>query len=458
MEDFGKLIEKQRKRFNSGETLGINFRRAQLKKFLDALRKNEKLLIEAAWKDLHKSEFETYATELGLVYGEIKTAIRKVGKWAKPKRVATNLPNLPGGSYIHPEPYGNALIIGAWNYPYLLTLEPVVSAMAAGNTIILKPSERTPGCSAALSKVLNEAFEPEYFRVVEGGIPETQALLKEKFDYIFFTGSTRVGKIIYKAAAENLTPVTLELGGKSPCIVDWDANLKLAAKRITWGKFINAGQVCIAPDYLLVHKDVKDKLLAYLKKYIIQFFGDDPQKSPDFVRIVNQSNFERLAALIERDKIYFGGQTDKNDLYISPTILNNISWDERVMEDEIFGPILPVLTFDDFLDTVELLKEKPKPLALYYFGANRGKQKLITRELSFGGGAINDVVMHITNTRLPFGGVGKSGIGNYHGKHGFDTFSHHKSVLRQTTLFDVPLKYPPYRDGILKIVKKVLEI
>lgn len=456
MENYNGRIETQRKFFNSGQSRDLNFRRAQLRKFLDTLKNHEKLLIDAAWKDLHKSEFETYATELGLVYGEIKMAIRKLNKWARPKRVTTNLANLPAGSFIQPEPFGTALIIGAWNYPYLLTLIPVVGAMAAGNTIIVKPSELTPNCSAALEKVLNEAFDPGYFRVVEGGIPETQALLKEKSDYIFFTGSTRVGKIIYKAAAEHLTPVTLELGGKSPCIIDRDANLKLAAKRITWGKFINAGQVCIAPDFLLVHKDVKEKLLAQIKTYIHQFFGEYPQKSPDFVRIVNRPNFERLKGLIQKDKIYHGGQTDENDLYISPTILDNISWDDKVMEEEIFGPILPVITFDDFMKTIGLLKEKPKPLALYYFGANRGKQKLITRELSFGGGAINDVVMQIATPHLPFGGVGNSGFGNYHGKHGFDTFSHHKSILRQTTIFDVPLKYPPYKKGILKIIKKVL--
>jgi aldehyde dehydrogenase (NAD+) len=456
MEDFHAIVNQQKQFFNSGETLDVKFRKRQLKKFLDVLTNNEKLLIEAAWKDLHKSEFETYATELGLVYGEIKLAIKKAGKWAKPKRVMTNLANLPAGSFIHPEPYGTSLVIGAWNYPFLLTLEPVVGAMAAGNTIILKPSELTPNCSAALAKVLNQAFEPEYFRVIEGGVPETQALLKEKFDYIFFTGSNRVGKIVYKSAAENLTPVTLELGGKSPCIIDKDANLKIAAKRIAWGKFINAGQVCIAPDYLLVHEDVKEKLLGYLKKYINQFFGEDPKRSPDFVRIVNAANFERLKSLIDPDKVFHGGESDANDLFIFPTILHDVSWDDAVMEDEIFGPILPVLTFDDFMETINLLKQKPKPLALYYFGNNRGKQKLVLRELSFGGGAINDVVMQITNSSLPFGGVGHSGIGNYHGKHGFDTFSHQKSILRQTTLFDVPLKYPPYKSGILKIVKQVL--
>lgn len=456
MNNYHEVAAYQRQLFASGKTRDFRFRKKMLKTLLKVLKENEKQLIDAAWKDLHKSEFETYATELGLVYGEIKVAIHKVRKWSKPKRVMTNLANLPAGSFIHSEPYGVTLIIGSWNYPYLLTLGPLIGAMAAGNTIILKPSELTSNCSAVLAWLLNEAFEPGYFQVIEGGIPETQELLRENFDYIFFTGSTRVGKIIYKAAAENLTPVTLELGGKSPCIIDKDANLKIAAKRIVWGKFINAGQVCIAPDYLLVHKDVKDELLGYLKKYILQFFGDNPNQSPDFVRIVNASNFERLKGLIEPEKVYHGGDLDEKALFISPTILDNVSWDDAVMEEEIFGPILPVLTFEDFMDTVQLLKKKAKPLALYYFGNNRGKQNLIKRDLSFGGGAINDVVMQITNSSLPFGGVGHSGIGNYHGKHGFDTFSHKKSILKQTTLFDIPLKYPPYKSGILKIVKKIL--
>lgn len=427
-----------------------------LKTLLHALQENEKLLLAAAWDDLHKSAFETYATELGLIYGEIRLAIKKVRKWSKPKRVMTNLANLPAGSFIHPEPYGTTLIIGAWNYPYLLTLGPLVGAMAAGNPIILKPSELAPGCSKALAETLNEAFEPEYLQAVQGGVAETRALLKEIYDYIFFTGSPRVGKIIYQSAAENLTPVTLELGGKSPCIVDKDAHLRRAAKRIVWGKFINAGQVCISPDYLLVHQDVKEKLLGYLKTYIIKLYGENPQESPDFVRIINQPNFERLKGLIDPEKVFYGGEFNEKDRYIAPTILDNVAWDDAVMEDEIFGPVLPVLTFDNFLETIDLLKQKPKPLALYYFGNNPGKQKMVTRELSYGNGAINDVVMQIANSNLPFGGVGQSGVGNYHGKHGFDTFSHQKSILKQTTLFDIPLKYPPYKHGVLKIVKKVL--
>ncbi len=456
MEKLTAIVEQQRQFFNEGKTKDVNFRKEQLKLFLKALKDNEQLLIDAAWKDLHKSEFETYATEFGLVYGDIELAIRKVRRWAKPKNVLTNLPNLPGSSFIKPEPFGNALVIGAWNYPYLLTLGPVIGAMAAGNTILLKPSEITPSCSAVLTKILNSVFDPGYFCVIEGGISETQALLQHKFDFIFFTGSTRVGKIIYKAAAENLTPVTLELGGKSPCIVDQDASLKVAAKRIAWGKFINAGQVCIAPDYLLVHKSVKDRLIAYIKGFLIQFYGENSEQSPDYVRIGNRANFEKLKTLIDSGKVYYGGQFDEKDLFIAPTILHNVSWEDKVMEEEIFGPVLPVLVFDDFIETMALLKKLPKPLALYYFGHNKGKQKMVLNELSFGGGTINDVVMHISNSNLPFGGVGNSGMGNYHGKKGFDTFSHHKSIMKRADWIDLPLKYPPYKSSVLKIVKRLL--
>ncbi|MCF8367164.1 MAG: aldehyde dehydrogenase [Bacteroidales bacterium] len=456
MEALTTIVEQQRQFFHDGKTKNPKFRKEQLKTFLKTLKENEQLLIDAAWKDLHKSEFETYATELGLVYGEIEYAIRKVQKWAKPKNVITNLPNLPGSSFIKPEPLGNCLVIGAWNYPYLLTLGPVIGAMAAGNTVLLKPSEIAPSCSAALAKILNAAFDPGYFYVLEGGIAETQALLKHKFDTIFFTGSTRVGKIIYKAAAENLTPVTLELGGKSPCIVDQDAAIKVAARRIAWGKFINAGQVCIAPDYLLVHKNVKDLLIEKIKEYLIQFYGEDPQQSPDYVRIGSRPNFEKLKSLIDPAKVYYGGQSDEKDLYIAPTILNNVSWEDKVMQEEVFGPVLPVLVFDDFMETIALLKKLPKPLALYYFGHNKGKQNLILNELSFGGGTINDVVMHISNPGLPFGGVGNSGFGSYHGKKGFETFSHHKSIMKRADWIDLPLKYPPYSTGKLNVIKKLL--
>jgi len=456
MKDIDHILGKQKEFFNSGNTRRISFRKEQLKKLLATLKEHESLLYQAAWKDFRKSEFEVYSTELLVLYSEIKKVIKKLRRWAKPKSVSTNLPNLPGSSFVQPEPYGTTLIIGAWNFPYLLSIGPIIGAMAAGNTIILKPAEITSSCSAALARILNADFDPAYLKVVEGGVVETQSLLKEKFDYIFFTGSTPVGKIIYKAAAENLTPVTLELGGKSPCIVDHDSPLRVTAKRIVWGKFINAGQTCIAPDYLLVNRKIKDELLAYIKEYIISMYGSNPQLSPDYLRIATRANFERLKNLIDPGKVYCGGETVESELYIAPTVLDRIDWDDKVMEGEIFGPILPVMVFDDFFEIIEDLKQKPKPLALYYFGHNKGRQKMIFNELSFGGCTINDTIMHISNDNLPFGGVGNSGIGKYHGKSGFDAFSHYKSVLKRATWIDLPLKYPPYTTGKLNWLKRIV--
>jgi len=456
MNNYTNLPVRQKLFFETEKTKDLIFRKKQIKILSVVLKSNEKLLLEALRTDLHKSEFETFATELAIIYAEIREAIKKLNNWAKPKRVATNLPNLPGASFVLPEPFGTTLIIGAWNYPYLLCLGPLIGAMAAGNTVILKPSELTPTCSAAMAKILNENFDPGYLHVVEGGIPETTELLKQKFDYIFFTGSTRVGKIVYKAAAENLTPVTLELGGKSPCIVEKDAPLKVTAKRITWGKFINAGQTCIAPDYLLVHESVKDELLGNIRQYIKEFYGENPKNSPDYLRIVNAPNFARLAGMIEKEKVFTGGETDASDLYISPTILQNVTWDDLVMQDEIFGPILPVITYKTLDEVIPQITKRPKPLALYLFTKNKKIQKRVLNQVSFGGGTLNDTIMHISNDNLPFGGVGESGIGGYHGKAGFDTFSHHKSIMKRATWIDIPLKYPPYSSGKLNLVKKVL--
>lgn len=456
MMDYSDLINRHKRYFQTGKTFDVKYRKDQLKNLANTLKKNEKLLYDAVWTDFHKSEFETFATELGILYSSADYAKTNLSKWTKPKNVLTNLPNLPGSSYIMPEPYGTTLIIGAWNYPYLLSLGPLIGALAAGNTMILKPSELTPTCSATMAKILNESFDQDYLHVIEGGVAETTQLLKQKFDYLFFTGSTRVGNIVYKAAAENLTPVTLELGGKSPCIVEKDASLKVAAKRIAWGKLINAGQTCIAPDYLLVHESVKEKLLGYIVQYIKEFYGENPKNSTDFVRIVNAPNFARLAGLIEKGKVYFGGETDASERYISPTILHNITWNDPVMEDEIFGPILPVITYKNLDEIIPEIKKRPKPLSLYIFTKSKKTQEKILKQISFGGGTINDTIMHISNERLPFGGVGASGMGNYHGKAGFDTFSHHKSIMKRPTWIDIPLKYPPYNDFNLSLVKKVL--
>ncbi len=443
----------QRRFFVSGETISPAFRKEQLKKLRRVLRDNEKLLYEAIYKDFRKSEFETYATELGLIYDEIRIAISKAGTWSAPKWVPTNLVNLPGKSRLIPEPLGNTLIIGAWNYPYQLTLSPLVPAIAAGNTAILKPSELAPHTSQVMAKIINSAFPKEYIYVAEGGIEETSKLLEQPFNKIFFTGSTRVGKIVMAAAAKNLTQVTLELGGKSPAIVAADANLQMAAKRIAWGKFLNAGQTCIAPDYLLVHSSVRDKLLQMIVAETEKNLGQDPKLSEAYVRIINQSHFNRLSALIEQDRLYYGGKISPQDNYISPTILFPYSFGGKAMEDEIFGPILPVIEFNDINEVISEIKQRPSPLALYLFSSSVKIKKQILAMIPFGGGAVNETIMHITNPSLPFGGRGYSGTGNYHGKAGFDAFTHYKSVLQKTTLFELPLKYPPYKDWKLKIIK-----
>ena len=456
MEDYKKILKNQRDFFNSNATKDIKFRKEQLRKFLRVLKSNEENMYEAIYADFHKSAYETYETELAILYSEIKDSIKKVKSWSKPKRVRANIANLPGSSYIMPEPLGNALVIGAWNYPFLLSMQPVVSAIAAGNTVILKPSELAMNTSNVMAKMINENFDSHFFHVIEGGAEETTALLKEKFDKIFYTGNTNVGKIIMRAASEHLTPVTLELGGKSPAIITKGANLKTAAVRIVWGKFLNGGQTCVAPDYLLVEKGVKEKLVEEIQKRIKKVHGDDPQKSEAFVRIINPRHFKRLTALLDEKKIITGGQTDEKDLYIAPTIMDNVTWNDAVMQEEIFGPILPILEYENIDDAIVQIKEHPKPLALYLFTSNRNIEKKVFREVSFGGGALNDTIMHLVSLSLPFGGVGNSGMGNYHGKFGFDAFTHKKAILKKATWFEPWVKYPPFTEGKLKVLKKLL--
>ncbi|HAF28256.1 MAG TPA: aldehyde dehydrogenase [Bacteroidales bacterium] len=452
-----EIINLQKDYFQSNKTKSIRFRIDELKKFRKILKDNESLLYEAIDKDFGKSVYETYETELSLIYHEINTAIQKVKSWSKPRRVGTNLANFPGKSRIYPEPYGNTLVIGAWNYPYQLTLVPVVSAIAAGNTVIVKPSELASNTSEVMRKLINENFDPGFLYVKEGGVAETTDLLNQKFDKIFFTGSTTVGRIVYQAAAKNLTPVTLELGGKSPTFVFPDCNLKTTAKRIVWGKFLNGGQTCVAPDYILVHSDIKEKFLVEFKNQIVKILGENPKGSEAYVRIINKANFNRLVNLIDKDKIFYGGETDEEKLYISPTILTNVSFDSKVMEDEIFGPVLPIIEFDNLDAIIQKVKERPKPLSLYVFTKNDNLKKKIIDEISFGGGCVNDTIMHLTNPKLPFGGVGFSGTGNYHAKAGFFAFSHMKSVLYKGTWFEPFLKYRPYTQLNLKILKWIIE-
>ncbi|MCK5782196.1 MAG: aldehyde dehydrogenase [Flavobacteriales bacterium] len=455
--DYKELVDSQREYFNSNITKDVNFRISQLKKLKKILADNEDLLDEAIYKDFKKSSFENYATELALVYHDINEAISELKGWSKKISVATNMANLPGTSYIIPEPLGVSLVIGAWNYPYQLSLAPVVPALAAGNTAIIKPSELALNTSNAMAKLINENFDEKYLKVVEGGVEETTSLLKQKFDKIFYTGSSNVGKIVMKAAANNLTPVTLELGGKSPTFVFNDADIAITAKRIVWAKFLNGGQTCIAPDYILVEKGIKEKLIDKIKEEILTIHGEDPQKSEAFVRIINKRHFERIVNLIDKEKVVFGGETDKSDNYISPTILENVTFEDGVMQEEIFGPILPFIQFEDLDWAIKQVKDREKPLALYVFSSNSKTADKIFHEISFGGGMVNEAIMHLTNSNLPFGGVGNSGMGSYHGKAGFDAFSHYKSILSKSTIIEPPIKYPPFTDWKKKLLKILVE-
>ncbi len=451
------LVDSQLEFFNSNTTKDVAFRVSMLKKLLRILKENEGILDEAIYKDFRKSSFENYATELSIIYHDINEAISNLKAWSNKISVTTNLANIPGKSYIIPEPLGVTLTIGAWNYPYQLSLSPVVPALAAGNTAIIKPSELALNTSNVMAKLINENFDSKYLHVIEGGIDGTTELLKQKFDKIFYTGSSNVGKIIMKAAAEHLTPVTLELGGKSPTFVFNDANIKIAAKRLVWAKFLNGGQTCIAPDYILAEKGVKEKLISEIKKQISEIHGDNPQQSEAYVRIINPRHYKRIVQLIDNTKVVIGGQTDESDLYIEPTVMDNATFDDVVMQEEIFGPVLPIIEFDDLDWAIKMIKDRPKPLALYVFTSSNKNRDKIFHEVSFGGGAVNDAVMHLTNSNLPFGGVGNSGMGSYHGKAGFDTFSHYKSILDKSTIIEPPIKYPPYSDWKRKILRLLVE-
>lgn len=454
--NFTELVEKQKKFFNSNKTKDLRFRKNNLKLLLNILKNNEEKLYQAIFQDFKKSEFETFETELALIYHEIKLSIKKLPVWAKKKKVNTDLANMPGRSYIISEPLGNTLVIGAWNYPYQLSILPAVAALAAGNTVIIKPSELAKNTSKIMAEIINQAFDKNYLHVIEGGIEETTELLKQKFDKIFYTGSSQVGKIVMKAASENLCPVILELGGKSPAIVLEDANIKMTAKRIVYGKFLNAGQTCVAPDYLLVQKNIKEKLITEIKRQINIIHGKTPIESEALVRIITKRHFDRITKLIDHKKVIIGGNFNEDDLFISPTVIDNVSWKDEIMKDEIFGPLLPIIEFENIEDIINKIKERPKPLALYLFTNSSSLRKRIFNEVSFGGGMLNDTITHLTNANLPFGGVGYSGMGNYHGKYSFDAFSHHKSIIQKTNLIELFIKYPPYTKFKMKIIKKAL--
>ncbi len=452
-----EILQNQRKFFQSGSTLPVKFRIQMLKKLHAAIREREDEITAAIRSDLGKSAYESYMCEVGLTLSEISYLIRHTRKFAKEKRVRTPLAQFAARSYQKPTPYGNVLIMSPWNYPFLLTVEPLADAIAAGNTAVVKPSAYSPATSAVIARLIADLFPPEYVAVVTGGRRENAALLNEKFDLIFFTGSQNVGKEVLRRAAETLTPAVLELGGKSPCIVDETAKLKLAAKRIVFGKFLNCGQTCVAPDFILCHEDVKDRLIGEIRREITAQFGTDPLENPEYGRIVSEKHFDRLLGLIDPAKVVHGGDSDRSTLQIAPTVLDSVTPDDPVMQEEIFGPILPILTYREFEEVYAYLADRPKPLALYFFSRDNRRIKEVTARIRYGGGCINDTVIHLASSELPFGGVCESGMGSYHGKDGFDTFTHTKSIVRKGTRIDLRMRYHPYKSKLYeKLVRMFL--
>ncbi len=453
--DLQRLVQKQHAYFQTGKTLPVPFRLEQLRRLKLLLKAREPDLLKALQADLNKSAFEGYATELGMVHEELNTAIRQVECWAQPRKVRLSPLHFPASGEILPEPYGVALIISPWNYPIQLTLNPLISAIAAGNCAVVKPSAYAPHVSHALAQLLSELYPPCYVAVVEGGRKENAALLEQPFDTIFFTGSMEVGKVVMEAASHHLTPVTLELGGKSPVIVDHTANLRLAARRILFGKTVNSGQTCVAPDYVLADRRIKDKLLQAMRMELKRLWGSSALHRKEYPCIINEKHFERLLGLMKNEHAAIGGSYDRSTRRIEPTVLDEVTFLSPVMQEEIFGPLLPVIAYDQLGDALAEIIKRPKPLALYLFTNDKATERAVLEHVSFGGGCVNDTLMHLVSTKMPFGGVGGSGMGQYHGKYGFDTFSHYKSIVHKSTALDVPLRYPPYQ-GKLWLAKRFL--
>ncbi|OJF75864.1 MAG: aldehyde dehydrogenase family protein [Treponema sp. CETP13] len=458
-----QIIQTQRDFFNTGITRDVEYRKQQLRILKKAIINQEDAICKALKQDLHKSTFESYATEIGIILEEIDFTLKHLSSWARPKRVKSPLAQWPSKSYQYHDPYGVVLIMAPWNYPFHLTIAPLIGAICGGNCAILKPSNYSPATSALIRTLIAKIFSPKFVTVVEGGREANQDLLKQKFDYIFFTGGVTVGKLVMHSAAENLTPISLELGGKSPCIIDNTASVKLAAKRIVWGKFLNAGQTCIAPDYILVDASVKEELINEMKYYITESFGSDPIHCEQFTSIISEKHFDRLHALIDgsdpaNGQIVYGAKTDNLTRRIEPTILDEPNPDSPVMNNEIFGPIMPIISYPtgnlDFV--IDFVSNRPHPLALYFFTNNKQNKKRIISTLQYGGGCINDTIIHLATSLMPFGGVGNSGMGSYHGKQSFTTFTHTKSVLAKSNKIDIPIRYPPYTDKKLKILKKFM--
>ena len=449
-------VARLRAAFDRGRTAPLEWRRTQLHRLRYLITEHERELLDALAADVGKPTIEAYAADLGFVVSDVDLAQKNLDRWARPRRVRTPMTSMPAKSSIEREPLGVVLVIAPWNYPVQLLLAPMVAAIAAGNAVVAKPSEVAPHCSALLGRLIPEYLDPGAIAVVEGGVAETTALLEERFDHIFYTGNGRIGRVVMTAAAKHLTPVTLELGGKSPAIVARDANIDVAARRIAWGKFLNAGQTCVAPDYVLVDREVEKPLLDALSATVRKFYGADPRHSPDFARIVNDTHFRRLEKLMHDGRTVIGGETDEAARYIAPTILADVPLDAPVMDEEIFGPILPVIAVDGVGDAISFVREREKPLALYVFSESHEIVDLVVGETSSGGVCVNATLMHIANTDLPFGGVGESGMGAYHGEEGFETFSHSKSVMRRTTRIDPPVMYPPYRRWKERILRRFL--
>jgi aldehyde dehydrogenase (NAD+) len=451
-------LTNQRKFFATHATLPLNFRLEQLKKLETAIIKYNDEILAALYADLKKPKMEAFTSEIAFAIDEIRLMQKKLSGWMQPQSVKTPIHLQPAKSEIYRDPLGVVLIIGPWNYPFLLAITPLMGAIAAGNCAIIKPSEFAPHTAELIKKIIAECFSPSHVCVIEGGVAETTELLKLKFDHIFFTGSTPVGKIVMKAAAETLTPVTLELGGKSPTIVSPNADLDLAARRIAWGKFLNAGQTCVAPDYVYVHERVSKDLEKKLQEQIKKFYTEDAKSSDSYARIINEKNFDRLCKLLNKEQVVYGGGSDRSSLYIEPTILNNVQWTDETMKDEIFGPILPLLKYQSLDEVFKTINSQPKPLAAYFFSQNENEVERFLTEVSFGGGCINDIIIHLANPHLPFGGVGSSGVGAYHGERSFLTFTHEKSVVRKSKWLDFDFRYPPYQAKHLKWIQKVFGI
>ena len=454
--DIQSLVQVQRSHFQTGATLGLTARRTALKRLGEAIRAHEGDISAALLADLNKSPTEGYMCEVGLTLSELSFVEKRLARWMGDRNHLTPLAQFPARSFTVQEPYGVVLIMSPWNYPFLLTMEPLIGAIAAGNCCVVKPSAYSPATSAVLRDILAECFPPEFVAVVEGGRAENQALLDQKFDYIFFTGGVEVGKEVMTRAARHLTPVTLELGGKSPCIVDSTARLDLAAKRLVFGKLLNCGQTCVAPDYLLIDRRVKTPFLAYVQRWITVMYGENPLDNDGYVRMVNRKHFDRVMGLIDPAKVVFGGRGDPETLKIQPTVLDNVSPEDPVMQEEIFGPVLPVLTFDQIGEALDFVNARPRPLALYLFSQEKSTQERFLRRTSFGGGCINDTVIHLATSRMGFGGVGASGMGSYHGRDSFETFSHRKSVVKKSTLLDLPVRYAPYSPGKDRLLRLFL--